>query len=271
LRLALIFVLALSLHILHAQDAANQKTLSFAEKMRPTLMKVVGERWTMKLIGSAPPEAKIDNSVILPALPTLLNDARSVAVFNKKQDKVILKPEQEAKYHYAYIKEIYEATRQAKPNDDEVAKLMNVLSQGGSREGVYHALVLDSTYGGMENYDKPVKSNAADFAVYFYGRYIGKKIAKESLKGMNIYSLKRLVGDKALDIIDAYGDNREDLEKWYAVMSSDLASKFPSLWSGKMRKDTSSINHKSWASKVPLQHIKSETLIKLHGAFNSMM
>lgn len=270
MRLTVIFVLALSIHLLHAEDSKNQKSESFAEQMRPKLMSLIGEKWTIKLIGETQ-VVKIDNSIILPALPKLLSDARSTEIFNKKGDSITLKPELESKYHYAYIKEIFEATRQTKPNDDEVAKLMNVLSQGGSREGVYHSLVLDSAYGGMENYDKPVKNNAADFAIYFYERYIGKKVLKESLKGMNIYSLKRLVADKALDIIDAFGDNREDLEKWYAVMSSDLASKFPSTWSGKMRKDTSSINHKSWAHQVPLQHIKSETLIKLHGAFNSMM
>jgi hypothetical protein len=269
LRLVCIFVLAFSLHILHAQDS-TPKAQSMVEKMRPTLMGFFGERWTTKLIGSSPKLA-LDNSVVMPALPKLVNDARSTAVFNKGADKIILKPEMEQKYHYAYIKEIFEATRQTKPNDDEVAKLMNVLSQGGTREGVYHSLVLDSAYAGMENYDKPVKSNAADFAVYFYERYVGKKIVKESLKGMNIFSLKRLISDKALDIIDGYGDNREDLEKWYAVMSSDLASKFPSVWTGKIRKDTSSFSHKSWASQVPLQHIKSETVIKIHSAFNSMM
>jgi len=271
LRLTLIVVLAFSLHLLHAQDSSsNQKAIPFTEKIRTTLMKVVGEEWTIKLIGNAP-EVKIDNSIVLPPLPKLLSDARSTAVFEKKKDKIVLKTELEEKFYYAYLKEIYEATRQTKPNDDEIAKMMNVLSQGGSREGVYHSLVLDSTYGGMENYEKPVKSNAADFAVYFYGRYIGKKIEKESLKGMNIYSLKRLMADKALDIIDAYGDNREDLEKWYAVMSSDLASKFPLAWSSKLRKDTSSLVHKSWASRVPVQHIKSESLIKIHTALNSMM
>lgn len=267
MRLTLIFIFALSLHLLYAQESA-QKEPSMTEKMRPTLTKIIGERWTIKLIGESP--VKPEEAIALPALPKLVSDARSVDVYNKV-DKVVLKPELEAKYYYTYIREIYEVTRQTKPNDDEVAKMFNVLSQGGSREGIYHSLVLDSTYGGMENYDKPVKSNAADFAVYFYDRYLGKKIVKESLKGMNVYSLKRLVGDKALDIIDAYGENRDDLEKWYAVMSSDLASKFPTLWTGKMRKDTSSLNHKDWASKVPLQHIKSETLIKLHGAFNSMM
>lgn len=271
MRLAFIFILALSLHLLQAQDITTPKEPSFVEKMRPTLMKIVGIKWTEKLIGSAPVIAVVDNTVVLPALPKLLEDARSTAVFDKKQDKIILKPEQEEKFYYAFVMEIYDATRSAKPNDDEIGKMVNVLSQGGSREGVYHSLVLDSTYGGMENYDKPVKSNAADFAVYFYERYIGKKIVKDSLKGMNAYSLKRLMADKALDIIDAYGDNREDLEKWYAVMSSDLASKFPSLWSSKLRKDTSSLRHKSWAGKVPLQHIKSETLIKIHTAMNSMM
>lgn len=270
MRLVSIFVLALSLHLLHAQDSTDKKELSFVEKMRPSLEKYVGAEWTTKLIGSAP-VVKVDNSVVLPALPRLQSDARSTAVFNKKPDKIILPPAQEEKYYYAYIREIFEATRQSKPNDDQVAKLMNVLSQGGTREGVYNSLVLDSAYSGMENYDKPIKSTAADFAVYYYGRYIGKKVLKESLKGMNIYALKRLLADKALDVIDAYGDNREDLEKWYAVMSSDLASKFPSVWSGKMRKDTSSLNHKVWASKVPIQHIKSETMIKLHSAFNSMM
>jgi hypothetical protein len=270
LRLVLIFALALSLHLLHAQDLEGSQKLSFVENMRSTLISIVGDKWTVQLIGKAS-VVKVDNSISLPILPKLLNDARSLAIFNKKQDQIILKPEQEEKYYYAYVREIFEVTRQTKPNDDEMAKLMNILSQKGSREGIYHSLVLDSVYGGMENYDKPIKSNAADFAIYFYGRYIGKKVAKENLKGMNIYSLKRLVADKALDVMDAYGDNREDLEKWYAVMSSDLASKFPLVWSGKMRKDTSSQNHKLWASKVPLQHIKSEMLIKIHGAFNSLI
>ncbi len=263
-------MLALSLHMLNAQESST-RSLSIMEKMRPTLLSLLGEKWTLKLIGEATTAPTPGSSIALPALPKLMDDARSTAVFDKKAEKIVLKPEIEQKFYYAYIREIFEATRQTKPNDDEVGKLMNVLSQGGSREGVYHSLVLDSVYGGMENYDKPVKGNAADFAVYFYGKYVGKKVAKENFKGMNAFVLKRLVADKALDIIDGYGDNREDLEKWYAVMSGDLASKFPQVWSGKLRKNTSSFDHKSWAAKVPVQHIKSETLIKIHSAFNSMM
>lgn len=272
----LIFFIAISLHALfgqvQAQGPVQQSEKSFVEELRPTLMELFGERWTIKLIGAlSPSENKITNSVILPPLPKVLTDARSVAVYSKKKDSVKLKPELEQKFYYTFIKEIYEATRQLKPNDDEVAKKMNVLSQGGTREGIYHSLVLDSTYAGMENYDKPVKANAADFAVYFYERYVGKKVDKEKLKVMNIYTLKRLMGDQTLDIIDAYGENRKDIESWYAVMSSDLAVKFPMAWTSQLRKNTSSVAHKSWASRVPVEHIKSESLIKIHSVMNTMM
>jgi hypothetical protein len=264
-----IFVLALSIHMLYAQEQKVVQEKSFVEKMRPTLMKIVGEEWTVKLIG-ADKSVPVDE-VPMPALPKITDDARSTAVYNKKQDKISLKPEVEQKFNYVFIKELYEATRQEKPNDDEIGKFMNVLSQGGTREGIYRSLVLDSTYAGMENWDKPVKSVTADFAVYFYGKYIGKKIVKKSFEGMSVFSLKRLMTEKALDMADAFGDDREGLEKWYAIMSADLATRFPQIWSNAMRKKTSALEHKAWASKVPLQHIKSEMIIKIHSALNSMM
>lgn len=268
MRLAVIFVLALSIQMLFAEDQATQEK-SFAEKMRPKMMQILGEEWTVKLIGK-------DNSVKpdevqMPVLPKIEEDARSTAVYDKKADKITIKPEVEQKFNYAFIQELYQATRQTKPNDDEIGKSMNVLSQGGTREGVYRSLVLDSVYGGMENWDKPVKKNSAEFAVYFYQKYLGKKIALKSFEGMSIYTLKRLITEKALDMSDAFGhDKRDDLEKWYAVMSVDLATKFPLVWTNPTRKNPSATFHKKWASNVPVQHIKSEMIIKMHQAFNSM-
>ncbi|MBC7430018.1 MAG: hypothetical protein H7336_15495 [Bacteriovorax sp.] len=270
MRLAVIFVLALSIQILFANDQKSAPEQSFAEKMRPKMMKILGEVWTVKLIG-ADKSVKTDE-VPMPVLPKVIDDAKSTAVYDKKQDKVSIKPEVEQKYNYAFIREIFEATRQTKPNDDEIGKLMNVLSQGGSREGVYRSLVLDSVYAGMENWDKPVKKNSADFAVYFYNKYLGKTIVIKSLEGMNLFTLKRLVTEKALDMTDAFGDeHRGDLEKWYANMSADMATKFPSVWTNVTRKNASATYHKMWASKVPVQHVKSEIIIKLHSAFNSML
>jgi len=145
LRLAAIFILALSIH-LYAQDAQSQTAAqekSLVEKLRPKLMEILGEEWTVKLIG-ADKSIPVDE-VPMPAIPKIDDDAKSVAVYEKKADTVVLKlkPEDEQKYNYAYIKETYEATRQSKPNDDEIGKMMNVLAQGGTREGVYRSMVLD--------------------------------------------------------------------------------------------------------------------------------
>ena len=256
--------------MLFANDQKSVQSVSFAEKLRPTILKFLGPDWTVKLIG-AEKIVKIDE-VPMPALPKIVDDARSTAVYNKKQDKVTIKPEIEEKYNYAFIREIFEATRQTKPNSDEIGKLMNVLSQGGSREGVYRSLVLDATYAGMENGDKAVKKNSAEFAVYFYNKYLGKKIVIKSLEGMNLYSLKRLTTEKTLDLADAFSDEqRSDLEKWYANMSADMAMKFPNVWTNATRKNPSATYHQLWASKVPVQHIKSEIIIKIHSAFNSMI
>lgn len=268
LRLAVIFTLALSIHLLYAQEQKVQEEKSFVEKVRPQLMKIIGEEWTVKIIGADKSLPK--EEVAMPAIPKIDDNAKSTDVYNKKQDKIVLKPEIENKFNYAYVFEIYEATRQQKPNEDEVTKAMNILTQGGTREGIYRSLVLDSVYGGMENWDKPVKSVTADFAVYFYGKYFGKKVAKKNFEGMSVYTLKRIIGEKALEIVDAFGEDRDGLERWYAVMSADLATRFPQIWSNPMRKKTSALEHKNWASHVPLQHIKSETVLKIHSAFNSM-
>ncbi len=254
--------------MLFANEKNTPQEKSFVEKMRPKLMQILGEEWTVKLIGAEKVIAV--DEVIMPTLPMIDDNAKSTAVYEKKQDTVTIKPEIEQKYNYAFIFELFEATRQTKPNEDEVGKIMNVLSQGGTREGVYRSVVLDSVYGGMENWDKPVKKNSAEFAVYFYQKYLGKKIALKSFEGMSVYTLKRLNTEKALDIADSFA-SRDDMEKWYGIMSADLAVKFPNVWSNSVRKNPSSLFHKKWASKVPVQHIKSELVIKIHSAFNSMI
>ena len=260
--------MALSIHMVYAQETMK-KEVPFTEKMRPHLQKYLGDEWTVKLIGPAPIPPKPEMQ--MPELPKIISDARSTAVYDKKEDPIKLPADVEQKFSYAYLIEVYEATRQAKPTDEEINQFMNVLTQGGTREGVYRALVLDATYAGMEEWDKPVKSATADFAVYFYAKYLGVKIEKKRFEGMSVFTLKRLITEKSLDMVDAFGTNREDLEKWYAIMSADLATKFPTLWSNKLRKITVPEEHKAWASKVPQQHLKSEVIIKLHTALNSMM
>jgi hypothetical protein len=155
---------------------------------------------------------------------------------------------------------------------EEIITYFNILNQGGTREGIYRSLVSDATYAGIENQEGyAVKTVSADLAIFIYEKYLHKKINKDSLKGMSIFTLKRLVTEKTLDLLDAYGEDRVGLEKWYANFSSDLALKFPAKMNNKLRQSTSAQSHLAWAKKVPIQHIKSEVIIKTHMAFNSLI
>lgn len=271
MKLGIIVFLLYSFAAFSADAPKAPEEMSLVEQWRPMITNIFGESFANKLLGKPLEIKKIMTDIQIPKIPIIKDDARSVDVYNKKPDKIILKPEDEEKYHFGFLEELYEVTRQAKPAQDDLRKMMNTLNQGATREGVYHALVLDAAYAQLETIEKPVKVPASDFAIYFYNTYVAKKISADSLKGMNMYSLKRLIAEKALDVIDAYGDNREDIEKWYACLSSDLATRFPQHWNNNLRKNTSKAVHKNWASKAPLQHIKSEVVIKIHTAFNSLM
>ena len=269
MKLVTIFILVLSTQLLFAQSKPTEPK-SWTEEWRPTISNLIGPVFTNKLLGK-PLEIKKIDTLVLPKIPVIKEDAKSSEVYNKKPDKIVLTQEVEATYHFSFLSEMYEVTRLSNPSQEDFSRMMTVLSQGGSREGVYHALVLDSVYAQLETIDKPVKDPAAEFAIYFYKIYINKKISAENLKQMNMYSLKRLIAEKALDLLDAFGENREDMEKWYAILSSDFAIRFPKVWTNKLRQNPSKEFHKKWASKAPIQHIKSELLIKIHTAFNSLM
>lgn len=263
----LLTMLLMSLTPTYANDNSDQ---SIIEQMRPHVEALFGEKWTLKLFGAPKNQAQNKPEVELPKIPLIDQSATSLAVYNKKEDSIKIDPTVAQKFNYVYIRELFEATRQEKPNENDMAKMMNILSQGGTRDGVYRSLVLDATYGGMENWDKPVKSNSADFAVYFYETYLGRKIKKKSFEGMSIYTLKRLITERALEVAAAFED-RDSLERWYAVLSGDIAQKFPLIWPNEMRKNPSAKAHKDWAAHVPMEHIKSELIIKIHSSFNSMI
>ena len=113
------------------------------------------------------------------------------------------------------------SSKERKGTGSEVSSWINVIDQGGSREGVYRAMVLDRDYQGMENYDKLVSTAGAEFAHRFSKRFAAVEINEETLKKINFYSVKRLVTEKALEIVDAF-KNEEDLHQWYAVLSHEL-------------------------------------------------
>jgi hypothetical protein len=247
----------------HAAGDPMDKVKAFA---RPWIVKFFGDEKANAWLGED------ESEIHLPALPKLTSNAAAVTDSSEIKDVVVTFTKEESnRYDINFIREIYEATRQIRADDNDINKWMNVLTQGGSREGVYRALVLDQTYAGLENLDEKSNDSVASYADEFLGTYINVTIGKEKLANANFYSVKRIVAEKALEMFDQLrATNQSELYDWYAVLSSELATKFGSEWQNDLRKDQSKTRHRRWAQSLPEQYIKSELLIKLHGAFNSL-
>ncbi|MBI2519992.1 MAG: hypothetical protein HYV97_06235 [Bdellovibrio sp.] len=244
-----------------------EKVKPYIEKVRPYMLKYLGDETTGMLLGP-PPAVKMT----MPPIPKLVDDAKSTEVYSRKEDLAQFKIKQEdyQKYNLAFIDEVIIETRGMKANDNDLAKWMNTMEQGASREGIYRALVLDATYAGLENYEAWVTERSSAFAISFLEKFINQTLKKEAIAKLNFYTLKRIVTEKALEVIDAYYNNPQDLHRWYAVLSSDFAEQYPTIWNNELRKDVSSERHLKWASSVPSQFLKSEVIIKIHKIFNHL-
>lgn len=231
---------------------------------------IIGEERTNQIFGlDENEEAEIN----LPEIPKLKKNATSTETYKIKEDKQAkskaVPSKDREKYDYLFIREIFSVTRNRLPTGEEYSKWMNVLGQGGTREGVYRATVLDKSYAMLES-DRgyPVNSQMIDFFVEYFQKYLDKKTSPKQITGWNMYSVKRIATEKTLEVIDLLKVKGDDLYDWYAVFSSDLASRWPDAWKSKIRKEMDSHVHKRWAKAVPEQHVKSEIMIKLHRVFN---
>lgn len=222
------------------------------------------------------PEKDLESTVKLPKIPKIVKSAVDSKVFNKKssiydQGKAYtnLPFSERQKYELAFIKEAYLTTRKSEAKREDLIQWLNVIEQGGTREGVYRSIVLDDIYYGLERYDEKINKECAEFVQHFLRKFIGSKVKVESLSKINLYTLKKAVAEKSLEIIDTMIDRPKDVYAWYAIMSSDLAKQFKHAFKKKTRSVDFPEFHEKWAKSVPLQHIKSEVVLKIHIAMNS--
>ena len=259
-----VIILALAIGMSPVCHAAG-----FADKLvslRPMIEKYLGSDVASKIWGVK------EEELLLPAIPKVVNDVTSTEIYERKskQETVKIDPDKKQQYDIAFVSELIEQTREVKANRNELAKWMGTLNQGATREGIYRAMVLDSYYARLENYDSQLSKSAEAFSIYFMKRFVGKEVTKEKLSKINIYSVKRIVTERSLDVIDVYlSTNREGFYDWYGVFSGEMAKKYP-VWKNKLRSNTSARMHKKWAKRVPIQFVKSEIIIKLHKLFNTL-
>ncbi len=233
--------------------------------VRPYVERFLGEDIAVKLFGEKAPV-----EMTLPAIPKVQNDTTSTRSLPEEGAKIKLEAKQLASFNQLFIQELYEATRQRPANPNDIAKWMNVLSQGGTREGVYRSLVLDSAYNGLEGGPFPMRPRTSEFASAFVQKYVGKQVSTKAMSSASLYTVKRIITDDALDIADEflYEGRMDDLYTWYAVMSAEFARDYPKAFKAKSRQETDASWHKSWAEKVGWQVLKSELIIKIHSLMN---
>ncbi len=254
-----------------AQDPVLES--AWKTKGRSLVTSILGENFGVKLFGPVPlPPAP---AVTLPEIPKQVKKSTDVENYTKlKKDPTEfdrLPAERKRQFDYKFLQEIFQATRRTEPKDEDLANWLNTLDQGGSREGIYQALVLDEVYAALENVEEKPTERLLDFSLKFSQRFLNQTFKKESLKQLNLYSIKRILTEKALDLMEYYEvHNLEHLYQWYAVFSSELAKDYSPILKSPIRQDERLEYQLAWAKNMPVQHLKSEFIIKLHSVMNAL-
>jgi len=241
-------------------------------RLRNVIAKVLGEGMSIRILGEIPRPV---SSIKLPEIPKQFKKTTNVDSYTKLTkdptsfDK--LPNQRKRQFDYMFVKELFQATRQVEAKDEDLSSWMNVLDQGGSREGIYQALVLDDVYAAMENLEEKPTSKLVEFSIKFSGKFLATNYQTSSLDQLNLFSLKRILTEKSLDLMEYWeGKDLDALYRWYAIFSSDIAIDNGSWMRSELRQDQTIEKHYEWAKSMPIQHIKSEFIIKLHTVMNGL-
>jgi hypothetical protein len=221
------------------------------------------------------PPLEVESKISMPEIPVEIKKMTDTQVYEKKIKEETefdrLNPEEKRQYDYNFIQELFLVTRKVEAGDEDVVNWLNVLEQEGSREGIYQALVLDEIYTGLEEMNEVSSERLINFLVKFGNKFLNKNFSPESLKKLNPFSLKRIFTDHLLDLMEYYEvKDLDSLYRWYALYSEQLAQDYGPLMKTQIRSKTSGNDHYQWAIKMPLQHIKSEVIIKTHLVMNGL-
>lgn len=269
----LVFIILIQSSIAFAAETFYSRNLI---SLRPFLTKIFGDDKVAIWYGDETPQVVVDpeESIKLPAFPKIQQSATSTETntlgLSATSKYRFLSPVDVQKLNYNFIKDLFQAVSFHNPTDQEIGKWFNTLEQGGSREGIYRAMVLDQNYAKLENEHHPSSPNIIKFTVWYMDKFLGQKTSTESIGALNRFSLKRIVTEKSLELFDELKKKPEDFYNWYAVVSSELGKTYPTGVKGKMAKETSKVRQKNWAKEMPEQHLKSELILKIHQIYNSL-
>lgn len=244
------------------------------DSLRGVLTNLIGQKWTETFLGKS--EGTVESSIKMPVIPTpeqLKLTTNTDARLEKGETEFDRLPNDRIRqYNFNFLQELFEVTRRTEARDEDLSTWMNTLDQGGSREGIYQALVLDTVYNTLESIENSPSDQLLDYIVIFSQKFLNQTVSKSNLEQLNHYSLKRILTEKGIDVMEFYQTkNLDDLYRWYALFSSEVATRYPNSFSGNaVRSNTSAEYHYEWAKSMPIQHIKSEFIIKMHKLMNDL-
>lgn len=250
----------------------NSSEGAVKSKLRSVVTSIFGEKWSLKLLGEEPTDAP---NISLPKIPVNFKKNTDVQSYSKlikgptEFDR--LPDHKKRQFNFKFIEELFLVTRKISPKDEDIVNWLNALEQGGSREGIYQALVLDEVYSSLENMNDRPSQKLIDFCLIFSEKFLNQTFQKKSLEDLNFYMIKRLFTEKGLDVLDYFETKDLDsIYRWYAFFSHELALKYPDDMNSPIRREPSLDFHYNWALNTPIQHIKSEFIIKLHTIMNEL-
>lgn len=256
------------LGLILSMNAFSQEA-SWKTKLRSFL----GPEWATKILGEPPaPPVPVD---VLPLPEIPINFKDTTAAHSRKEkaptDYDKFPANKKRQLDYNFLRELFRVTRKTEPKEEDLSNWMNTLDQGGSREGIYQALVLDEVYATMEAMEQRPAQKLVDFYIAISAKFFKQGVKAESLETLNLYTLKRVLTEKGLDLMEYYEiKDLEDLYKWYANFSADLGKGYGQYLTIDGRKTGDPLYHYEWAKKMPVQHLKSEFIIKLHSVMNGL-
>ncbi|MFA5584260.1 MAG: hypothetical protein WDA09_08590, partial [Bacteriovoracaceae bacterium] len=121
---------------------------SVMDSLRGVLTNIIGTKWTETILGKE--EVIEESSIKMPVIPTSdqlkLTTSTEAQLAKGETEFDRLPNERIRQYNFNFLQELFEVTRRTEARDEDLSTWMNTLDQGGSREGIYQALVLDGVY-----------------------------------------------------------------------------------------------------------------------------
>ena len=181
----------------------------------------------------------------------------------------------ERNYQYYFLREIFTQLRQQELEVEDAQKWMNVLEQGGSRQGIIRALILDEYYYKLQMQQVPNTEATIKFAQDYAEKFLGVSYSAEDLAQVDFFTLQKELIEKTLRLLDLLlsGENptaKNNFASWYGVFSAQVAKDYPELFTDPVRGQKGQSIHRQWALDNEASYVYSEVIIKLCKILNQL-